>query len=140
MLSFIARENKSGVMAPSTIQFITFSIQCKVLLLKIERRQFRIYRKLSMSRRKFLCPVQIANKFRFISFEQRPVSHYCQIGNKKLYQIVDFARRLPHMQQLPREDQITMIRFAWIELLILSVAFQSIEVKFVNFLVLHKIP
>lgn len=56
-----------------------------------------------------------------------PVSHICQMVNKKVYQALDFARRLPHMSQFAREDQLTLIKNGWIELLIAGVAFQSID-------------
>lgn len=53
--------------------------------------------------------------------------------NKQLYQLIDYARRMPHYSQLQREDQITLLRAGWNELLIASVAYKSIEViKIIN--------
>lgn len=65
-------------------------------------------------------------------FFQGAISHYCQIANKHLYQMVDFARRLPHFGGLPAEDQVLLIRSGWNELLIASVAYLSIEVCFIS--------
>uniref|UniRef100_A0A1B0CMQ0 Nuclear receptor subfamily 2 group B member 4 n=2 Tax=Lutzomyia longipalpis TaxID=7200 RepID=A0A1B0CMQ0_LUTLO len=33
------------------------------------------------------------------------VSHLCQMANKQLYQLIEYARRMPHFAQLQREDQ-----------------------------------
>lgn len=48
--------------------------------------------------------------------------------NKQLYQLIEYARRTPHFAQLQREDQITLLRAGWNELLIATVAWRSIEV------------
>lgn len=53
----------------------------------------------------------------------------CQMVNKQLYQLVEYARRMPHFSQLQKEDQITLLRSGWNELLIASVAWRSIEVS-----------
>nr|QOE77677.1 ultraspiracle isoform A [Sitodiplosis mosellana] len=55
------------------------------------------------------------------------VSHLCQMVNKQLYQLIEYARRTPHFAQLQREDQITLLRAGWNELLIATVAWRSIE-------------
>ncbi|CAO1407858.1 unnamed protein product [Diamesa tonsa] len=54
------------------------------------------------------------------------VSSICQMVNKQVYQLVDFARRLPHFMKLPRDDQVSLLKGSWNELLIVSVAFLSI--------------
>lgn len=59
---------------------------------------------------------------------QGAVSHLCQMVNKQLYQLIEYARRTPHFAQLQREDQITLLRAGWNELLIATVAWRSIEV------------
>lgn len=61
-------------------------------------------------------------------FLQGAVSHLCQMVNKQLYQLIEYARRMPHFAQLQREDQITLLRAGWNELLIATVAWRSIEV------------
>ncbi|KAL5288645.1 RXRA family protein [Megaselia abdita] len=54
------------------------------------------------------------------------VSHLCNIINKKLYQMVDYARRMPHFSQIPREDQILLLKTGWNEILIANIAWRSI--------------
>lgn len=56
-----------------------------------------------------------------------PVGHMCQIANKALEKIIDFARRVPHFSDLCSEDQILLLKSSWNELLIISVAWRSIE-------------
>lgn len=56
-----------------------------------------------------------------------PVSHLCQMVNKQIFQLVDFARRLPHFTSLKREDQVLLLKSGWNELLIATVAWRSIE-------------
>ncbi|XP_026474457.1 LOW QUALITY PROTEIN: protein ultraspiracle homolog [Ctenocephalides felis] len=56
-----------------------------------------------------------------------PVSSLCQQANKQLYQLVQYARCMPHFSALQLEDQVTLLRAAWNELLIASIAWRSIE-------------
>lgn len=62
----------------------------------------------------------------------------CQMVNKQLYQLVEYARRMPHFSQLQKEDQITLLRSGWNELLIASVAWRSIEVSILLVIENHK--
>lgn len=55
------------------------------------------------------------------------VSHLCQMVNKQLYQLIEYARRMPYFDRLQREDQVTLLRAGWNELLIATVAWRSIE-------------
>lgn len=55
------------------------------------------------------------------------VSHLCQIVNKALEKIIDFARRVPHFNDLAKKDQILLLKSSWNELLIISVAWRSVE-------------
>lgn len=55
------------------------------------------------------------------------VSHLCQMVNKQLYQMVDYARRMPHFAQLQKEDQVMLLKAGWNELLIANVAWRSID-------------
>uniref|UniRef100_A0A2M4AJT5 Nuclear receptor subfamily 2 group B member 4 n=1 Tax=Anopheles triannulatus TaxID=58253 RepID=A0A2M4AJT5_9DIPT len=55
------------------------------------------------------------------------VSHLCQMVNKQIYQLIEFSRRLPNFSNLPREDQVTLLRSGWNEMLIASVAWRSME-------------
>lgn len=58
--------------------------------------------------------------------------------NKQLYQLIEYARRMPHFVQLQREDQITLLRAGWNELLIATVAWRSIEVVDTYMFTRHK--
>lgn len=49
--------------------------------------------------------------------------------NKQLYQLIEYARRMPYFEQLQREDQVTLIRAGWNELVIATVAYRSIAVR-----------
>lgn len=49
--------------------------------------------------------------------------------NKQLYQLIEYARRMPYFDKLQREDQVTLLRAGWNELLIATVAWRSIEVN-----------
>lgn len=55
------------------------------------------------------------------------VSHLCQMVNKQIGQIIEFARRVPHFGELSKADQILLLKSSWNELLIISVAWRSIE-------------
>uniref|UniRef100_A0A336N4B2 Nuclear receptor subfamily 2 group B member 4 n=1 Tax=Culicoides sonorensis TaxID=179676 RepID=A0A336N4B2_CULSO len=56
-----------------------------------------------------------------------PVSHLCQMVNRQIFQLVDFARRLPHFNTLQKADQIMLLKSGWNELLIATVAWRSVE-------------
>lgn len=55
------------------------------------------------------------------------VSHLCQMVNKQLFEMVEYARRTPHFIHLQRDDQILLLKAGWNELLIANVAWCSIE-------------
>lgn len=50
--------------------------------------------------------------------------------NKQLYQLIEYARRMPYFDQLQREDQVTLIRASLYELLIITVGYRSIAVSY----------
>ncbi|XP_036676809.1 protein ultraspiracle [Drosophila suzukii] len=54
------------------------------------------------------------------------VSALCQVVNKQLFQMVEYARMMPHFAQVPLDDQVILLKAAWIELLIANVAWCSI--------------
>lgn len=56
-----------------------------------------------------------------------PVSHLCQMVNRQIYQLVDFARRLPHFTSLQKADQVMLLKSGWNELLIATVAWRSVD-------------
>lgn len=49
--------------------------------------------------------------------------------NKQVYQVIDFARRLPHFLKLSPNDQRYLLKNSWNEVLILSVAYLSVPVS-----------
>ncbi|XP_037943772.1 protein ultraspiracle [Teleopsis dalmanni] len=55
------------------------------------------------------------------------VSHLCHFLNKQLFQMIDFARRMPYFAQLQRDDQLLLLKAGWNELLIANVAWCSME-------------
>lgn len=57
-----------------------------------------------------------------------PVSSLCQIGNRQLRGLVHWARSLPHFPRLQLSDQVTLLKASWNELLIMAIAWRSIEV------------
>lgn len=78
--------------------------------------------------------------FTLNSFQQGAVSHLCQMVNKQLYQLIEYARRMPQFAQLQREDQILLLRAGWNELMIATVAWRSIEVNTITLLSLNTYP
>lgn len=48
--------------------------------------------------------------------------------------MVDYARRMPHFSQIPREDQILLLKTGWNEILIANIAWRSIGVSWLNLL------
>ncbi|XP_013200555.1 protein ultraspiracle homolog isoform X3 [Amyelois transitella] len=56
-----------------------------------------------------------------------PVSSLCQIGNKQIAALVVWARDIPHFSQLELEDQVTLIKASWNELLLFAIAWRSME-------------
>lgn len=55
------------------------------------------------------------------------VSHLCQMVNKQIFQLIDFARRMPNFTNLHRDDQVMLLRCGWNEMLIAAVAWRSME-------------
>ncbi|XP_046404348.1 retinoic acid receptor RXR-alpha-B-like isoform X3 [Ischnura elegans] len=62
-------------------------------------------------------------------FEQNPVTNICQATNKQLFQLVEWAKHIPHFTSLPLEDQVLLLRAGWNELLIAAFSHRSVEVK-----------
>lgn len=55
------------------------------------------------------------------------VSHLCQMVNKQLFQMVEYARKMPHFAELQRDDQVLLLKAGWNELLIANVAWCSMD-------------
>lgn len=60
---------------------------------------------------------------------QNAVTNICNATNKQLFQLVEWAKHIPHFTSLPLEDQVVLLRAGWNELLIAAFSHRSIEVK-----------
>ncbi|XP_066586325.1 retinoic acid receptor RXR-alpha-B [Prorops nasuta] len=54
---------------------------------------------------------------------------FCNATNKQLYQLVEWAKHIPHFTSLPLEDQVHLLRAGWNELLIAAFSHRSIDIK-----------
>lgn len=52
-----------------------------------------------------------------------------QSADKQLMSLVEWAKRIPHFNELPLEDQVILLRAGWNELLIAGFSHRSINVK-----------
>nr|AEZ64359.1 retinoid X receptor isoform A short [Diploptera punctata] len=57
------------------------------------------------------------------------VTNICQATNKQLFQLVEWAKHIPHFTSLPLSDQVLLLRAGWNELLIAAFSHRSVEVK-----------
>lgn len=58
-----------------------------------------------------------------------PVTNICQAADRQLYQLVEWAKHIPHFTELPLEDQMVLLKAGWNELLIASFSHRSMGVK-----------
>nr|CAH69897.1 retinoid X receptor [Blattella germanica] len=63
-----------------------------------------------------------------VEFESA-VTNICQATNKQLFQLVEWAKHIPHFTTLPLSDQVLLLRAGWNELLIAAFSHRSVEVK-----------
>nr|QJG66098.1 retinoid X receptor [Xenoturbella bocki] len=64
-----------------------------------------------------------------IDSQNDPVASICHAADKQLHTLVQWAKRIPHFSELPIQDQVTLLRSGWNELLIAAFSHRSIEVK-----------
>ncbi|KAF2899608.1 hypothetical protein ILUMI_06567, partial [Ignelater luminosus] len=57
------------------------------------------------------------------------VTNLCQATNKQLFQLVEWAKNIPHFTSLPLQDQVSLLRAGWNELLIAGFSHRSINAK-----------
>lgn len=57
------------------------------------------------------------------------MTNICNATNKLLYQLVEWAKHIPHFTSLPMQDQVSLLRAGWNELLIAAFSHRSIESK-----------
>ncbi|XP_034243776.1 retinoic acid receptor RXR-alpha-B isoform X4 [Thrips palmi] len=60
---------------------------------------------------------------------QNAMTNICQATNRQLFQLVDWAKNIPHFASLPLEDQVLLLRAGWNELLIAAFSHRSIDVE-----------
>lgn len=58
---------------------------------------------------------------------ENAMTNICQATNKQLYQLVEWAKLIPHFTSLPVSDQVLLLRQGWNELLIASFSYKSMQ-------------
>ncbi|XP_071012152.1 retinoic acid receptor RXR-alpha-B-like [Oncorhynchus clarkii lewisi] len=58
-----------------------------------------------------------------------PVTNICQATDKQLFNLVEWAKMIPHFSELVLDDQVILLRAGWNELLIASFSHRSITVN-----------
>ncbi|CAG7827979.1 unnamed protein product [Allacma fusca] len=74
---------------------------------------------------------------RLVELRDRPITEIetlgmgdiCQAADKQLFQLVEWAKHVPHFTELSLADRVTLLRSGWNELLISSFAHRSMDVK-----------
>lgn len=46
----------------------------------------------------------------FVCLQTDAVANICQAADKQLFTLVEWAKRIPHFQELPMEDQVILLR------------------------------
>lgn len=57
------------------------------------------------------------------------MSHICNKSNQQIFQLVAWAKHIPHFTSLPVEDQAVLLKAGWNELQIAAFSYRSIEMK-----------
>lgn len=65
----------------------------------------------------------------YIDTQKDPVTNIFQAAEKQLFTLVEWAKRVPHFTKLSLDDQVTLLRAGWNELLIAGFSHRSIPVK-----------
>lgn len=65
----------------------------------------------------------------YIDTQESPVANIFQAAEKQLFNLVEWAKRIPHFTKLSLDDQVTLLRAGWNELLIAGFSHRSIPVK-----------
>ncbi|GFX97541.1 retinoic acid receptor RXR-alpha [Trichonephila clavipes] len=64
-----------------------------------------------------------------VSPQKDSVINICQAADRQLYQLVEWAKHIPHFTELPLEDQMVLLKAGWNELLIAAFSHRSVAVK-----------
>lgn len=65
----------------------------------------------------------------YVDVQKDPVTNICQAADKQLLTLVEWAKHIPHFQNLPIDDQVILLRAGWNELLIAAFSHRSIAVR-----------
>lgn len=65
----------------------------------------------------------------YVDVQKEPMVNICQAADSQLLNLVDWAKRIPHFTELPMDDQVTLLRTGWNELLIASFAHRSTVIE-----------
>lgn len=58
-----------------------------------------------------------------------PVNSMCQAADRQLHELVQWARRIPHFEELPVEDRTALLKAGWNELLIAAFSHRSVNAR-----------
>uniref|UniRef100_A0A131YVI1 Retinoid X receptor alpha n=1 Tax=Rhipicephalus appendiculatus TaxID=34631 RepID=A0A131YVI1_RHIAP len=58
-----------------------------------------------------------------------PVNSMCQAADRQLHELVQWARRIPHFEELPVEDRTALLKAGWNELLIAAFSHRSMNAR-----------
>lgn len=61
--------------------------------------------------------------------DEEPVTSILQAADRQIYQLVEWAKHIPHFTDLPVEDQTVLLKTGWNELLIAEFSHRSMNVK-----------
>ncbi|XP_015929720.1 retinoic acid receptor RXR-gamma-A isoform X1 [Parasteatoda tepidariorum] len=61
--------------------------------------------------------------------KEQDSSSLCQAADQQMFQLVDWAKHIPHFNSLPLDDKIVLLKAGWNELLIASFCHKSVNVK-----------
>ncbi|CAD6237976.1 GSCOCG00008357001-RA-CDS [Cotesia congregata] len=67
-------------------------------------------------------------KYNLGTFVYKILNGFTNAANKQLFQLVEWAKHIPHFTSLPIEDQVLLLRAGWNELLIASFSHRSMDV------------
>ncbi|CAD5121415.1 DgyrCDS9935 [Dimorphilus gyrociliatus] len=65
----------------------------------------------------------------YVDVQKEPMVNICQAADSQLFNLVEWAKRIPHFVELPIDDQVTLLRTGWNELLIASFAHRSTVIE-----------
>lgn len=64
-----------------------------------------------------------------VNADSTGMASICQATDKQLFQLVEWAKHIPHFTELPVEDQVVLLRAGWNELLIAAFSHRSVGVR-----------